>query len=181
MKVGLLGSHSTGKTSVATRYAELTGARLVTSASRRVHALGYPINQQATTLSQAATSMARLAAQLDAGEKFVSDRTLLDSMAYNQYQLDTAWDADPQAQFWYDTMDVISRHMMHQYDALFYFPITFPLTEDGIRAVEAEYQQEIDERILDFIDDYELDVYTVPNGSVEERVHFMIGETVEAT
>ncbi len=175
MRVGFAGSHSTGKTSVAVGLAERLGYRLVTSASRRVHALGYEINDKATVVSQAATSMARLAAQLDAGLDFVSDRTLLDSMAYNEYQLETLWADDPQAQFWYDTMDIITAHMMQEYDLIVYFPITFLPEEDGVRSTDIDYQADIDRRVREMLEKYRLRVYTMPEGTVEERVDYMEG------
>lgn len=173
MKVGFCGSHGTGKTSVAVGLAERMGYRLVTSASRRVHALGYDINDKASVVSQAATSMARLAAQVDAGFNFISDRTLLDSMAYNEYQLEHMWADDPKAQFWYDTMDIITAHMMNDYDIVIYFPITFPLIEDGVRATDLEYQADIDRRIKTFLEKYRLKVYTMPNGEVQDRIDYM--------
>lgn len=175
MRVGFVGTHGTGKTTVAVALAERLGYRLVTSASRRVHALGYEINDKATVVSQAATSMARLAAQLDAGLDFVSDRTLLDSMAYNEYQLENLWAGDQQAQFWYDTMDTITAYMMQQYDLIVYFPITFALEADGVRATDIKYQADIDSRIKAFLEKYRLRVYTIPNGDVISRVDYLEG------
>jgi predicted ATPase len=173
MKIALMGTHGVGKTSVAEMFSERYGVPIVTSASRRVKKLGYPINQHATCESQAATSMGRLAAQVAAGDNFISDRTLLDSMAYNKWQLEHVWSDDVKAEYWYDTMDIIAEHMMHQYDYLFYVPITFPLVADGVRAMEAKYQAEIDVLVQEFIERYGLEYAPLPPGTVEERVVFV--------
>lgn len=173
MKIALMGTHGVGKTSVAEMFSQQYGVPMVTSASRRVKKLGYPINQHATCESQAATSMGRLAAQLSAGDHFISDRTLLDSMAYNSWQLTHAWSDDPKAAYWYDTMDIIAEKVMKDYDYLFYVPITFPLVADGVRAMEDKYQADIDRLVQEFIKRYDLEYETLPSGTVEERVDFV--------
>lgn len=173
-RIGLLGSHGTGKTSLAAAYSAATGVPLVTSASRRVKQAGWPINQHATCESQAATTVGRLAAQLSAGDRFVSDRTLLDSMAYNKWQLDHIWKSSAKTTYWYETMEQVTLHAMQLYDALFYIPISFPIVADGVRATEIVYQRQIDELIQQFIVQYGLAVHVVPAGEIPARLQFML-------
>lgn len=173
LKIGFTGTHCTGKTSVAREFAKRYAMTLVTSASRRVNEIGYGINDEATCESQAATSMARLADQVSAGDRFISDRTLLDSMAYNKWQLDNVWPEGEQTQFWYDTMDTITRKQMRFYDYLIYVPITFPIVSDGVRAEDNAYQRDIDQLVLEFLGEYQLSYYYMPAGTVEERVDWL--------
>ncbi len=176
MKIGLAGSHGTGKTTLAQAFTQkYPHYNLVTSASRDVLKLGYPINMEATVESQAATSMLRLAQQVRGGENFVSDRTLLDSVAYNKYQLENLWRDNPSAQFWYETMDTITRDYMLRYDLVVYVPIHFPLVGDGVRSEDTDYQAWIDNAIQELIQDYGLSnlVATCPPGDIADRLEWL--------
>lgn len=174
MRIGMFGAHGTGKTSLARQYALETGVALVTGASRWVSSLGFPINEQATPESQAATSMARLLYQLNAGASFVSDRTLLDSVGYNKLMFPHWSDENlAQARFWYNTMDGISRYYMREYDLLVFVPISFELQADGVRSTAVKFQQDAEAVMLQLADDYGLVYAECPNGSVAERTEWL--------
>lgn len=174
MKIGLCGSHGTGKTTLANAFVTAHPEyKLITSASRDVRKLGYPINMDATVESQAATSMLRLAQQIRGGDKFISDRTLLDSVAYNKYQLENLWSGNESAQFWYDTMDDISKDYIKRYDHLIYIPIHFGLVGDGVRSEDAVYQKIIDQYIVELLQDYAVEFRICPQGTIAQRLNWL--------
>lgn len=55
----------------------------------------------------------------------------------------------------------------------YYIPIEFPLEQDGVRYEDEEFQRKIDEELVSFIYNFNLDI-TVIKGSIEERTNLII-------
>lgn len=58
-------------------------------------------------------------------------------------------------------------------EPLFYFPIAFPLVSDGVRPGKFE-QIQIDTLIKPMIKDTGANIYTMPEGTPEERANFVL-------
>lgn len=67
------------------------------------------------------------------------------------------------------------RCMRHSGDTLFYFPILFPLEEDGVRP-DGLVQAQIDDFIHDVLERENVLYKTVPMGTPEERADFILKE-----
>jgi nicotinamide riboside kinase len=180
MRIGFIGSHSTGKTSVALRLAEEHRNILyVPSASRKVLADGMPLNRQADEVSQILTTLARVVDEQSAYEEnadkiILSDRTPLDSLAYTKYQIDAVWGGEHK--FYWDYSEKFVKSAMLNYDLVFYFPVgQFALTPDGVRDTDEYYRERIDEIIEDLLGETELlnPYITMIDGSVAERTEFV--------
>lgn len=180
MRIGFIGSHSTGKTSVA----QLIDSRhdnviYVPSASRKVLADGMPLNRQADEVSQILTTVARIVDEQIAVEEnpdkiTLSDRTPLDSLAYTKYQIDRVWGGAHE--FYWNYSEKFVKAAMLKYDLVFYFPVgRFALTPDGVRDLDEAYRTSIDEIVVQLLSTTKLNNDYVPmiDGSVEERAAFV--------
>lgn len=179
IKIGFAGAHGTGKTSMAK--AMLDNERfkrfdVVPSTARQIKKYGYPINREANELSQTLVPVLRIIDEHEAFVKncsrmngLISDRTVVDSLAYTSYQYNRVWD---EGSFIYETMKRLTTMHMETYNVVLYFPVYWQVESDGIRDDDAEYQRDIDEIMAAILVDY--DYHVVPNVSPEERAEWFI-------
>ena len=139
LKVGLTGSHGTGKTTAAYELAtELKkkgyDAEIVTEAARS-HPAHLPINEQATTNSQKWIFAEMLRREMESNAQIsICDRTLLDVFAYT-YRID--------ATLAMSMLPFIKEHLK-TYTIIFYMePQTGYLKKDGVRSINKQFQKEI--------------------------------------
>ena len=182
MKIGLTGSHGTGKTSVAEAVVEDEwfkdrNWKFVPSTSALAVKEGYKINREANPLDQLVVTCSRIAAEYraDDGEcSLITDRTLVDSLAYTTYQFNNVWEYGG-TEFYYKTSFTLVEKQMQEYDKVFYFPVHWnPKTrKDGNRDPDAGYQRDIDSHIATYLEILEVPIIVMPNASVAERVDFI--------
>jgi GTPase SAR1 family protein len=94
----------------------------------------------------------------------ICDRSILDHWAYTKYFFAEILKRDGVLNLYEHFISEFCR----TYRKLFYIPIEFPLTDDGIREDDKGFQKAIDEIIFDLLESYALP-YSVVRGSVEER------------
>jgi predicted ATPase len=184
MRVGFIGSHSTGKTSVAKYITELDPKwTFVPSTARKVAAAGLGVNRQADHMSQILTTLSRFVDESRAHElnpDSMSDRTPLDSLAYTKYQIDNVWIGNDLNDFYWDYSKKFVIEAMKNYDLVFYFPVdAFAMTSDGLREEDERYRSDIDGIIVELIRDLGIKVLSVPNGTIEERSLYVL-ENIDA-
>ena len=146
MKIGIMGAHGTGKTTLAKRQAknlEDTGIRttVVTGAAR---ACPWPINRDATEEAQRWIYHRHMLMELEAVEKYEAvfcDRTALDSIVYSLVTglMPVVHDFFGPAVRWLRTYDEL--HWMRPKDGW--------LVDDGKRDVDPGFQLEVD-RVFDW-------------------------------
>lgn len=169
MIIGFFGSHGTGKTTTADLIADKMGCTQLTSKSREVGEF-LPINTEATHLSQLLITAGRANQAMHYSGTpgvYVADRTPLDSLAYTAYQADNVWTDTPD--IYLNESKNLVKNTMWRYTALFYFPVTFPPEDDGVRYSDVNYQDSIDYYIRSLADELGFFYQTVPDGTAEER------------
>jgi predicted ATPase len=150
VKIGLIGPHGAGKTTLVRDFcSEYPWITPITSASRDVHAAGWPLNQDATPLSQFLVSMARINKEQRAYETnnrmFISDRTPLDSIAYTLVQMDDFWaggKSSPMKYYLSVAEELAVRHT-RQYDKVFFIEPLDHIAYDGTRPTGEEYRNKV--------------------------------------
>ncbi|AIW02595.1 thymidylate kinase [Streptomyces phage Jay2Jay] len=188
MKIGMMGAHGTGKTSMA--QAMLDGPfstfSLVPSTARQIKAYGYPINREATELSQILVPLLRMVDEAEAftdqhnrmyKQGLISDRTLVDSLAYTMYQNANVWDNG--ALIEHVTMRLAQMHI-GTYAVLLYFPIYWDNVDDGVRDPDEQYRREIDNNIKTILELLDIRYYTVPNVAPEIRAEWLVQKIYRA-
>lgn len=188
IKIGMAGAQGTGKTSMAE--AMLTHGfnlfKLVPSTARQIKEYGYPINREATELSQILVPLLRM---IDESEQMtnkytrfnhqgiISDRTLIDSLAYTMYQVANVWD---DGAFIEHVTFRLTQMYMRTYNIVLYFPVYWDSVDDGVRDSDEAYRREIDLNIKSALELLDIEYLTVPNVSPEMRASWLVGKMHEA-
>lgn len=171
LKIGITGTHSTGKTTLAKALAEELCLPLIPEQARiaigkfKIDDLD-KFKEDADMFSTFQIDILRR--QLNEEMKhyhsgFISDRTTLCNFAY--YAVNTC----DSPKFFETYKKIALDNFVETYDVVFYVPIMFDLVDDGVRNKSVEYQRKIDNYIR-----YHLgmrkNVYEVKSKTVDGRV-----------
>ena len=170
MKVIFTGSQGTGKTSVL-KYFEEDGENVITEVVRRLNSeQGLPINENGTHKSQEII-FNEYKKLLSTNDSYVSDRGLVDVIAY------TMWisNHDPDniklslllATQMYELVEFNRKYS----DVIWvYFPIQFPVMDDGVRSVDEKFRKKIDENIRALLKFTKIKYIEVPYKNRDEQI-----------
>jgi nicotinamide riboside kinase len=158
MKIALIGTHGTGKTTLAL---ELT-ARLKKS-GKNVGFLGelagkcpLPINENTTPAAQKWIIYNQCVKEIEENIKFpilVCDRSVLDGYVYYNY-----WFGENKS------LEETIKEEMQGYDFLFKIPINKEyLKQDGIRSIDPKFQKDIDKKCDYLLTKFSIIPYTAKN------------------
>ncbi|MDQ4064552.1 MAG: ATP-binding protein [Actinomycetota bacterium] len=171
-RIAIVGSFSTGKTTLATEVAERLALPLLPEAAREVAGLGFKLDKDATPEIEALIFLKHFNNELSTYQ-FVVDRSMVDIMAYAGWVLDNRPRTKEMA-IWEECERLAERRLRTAYTHVFYLPIEFPIVPDGLRPDDPDFQKEIDERLVALLDSNGL-AYETVTGSVEERVDQVLG------
>lgn len=188
IKIGMTGAQGTGKTSMAEAMQKVAfrNFALVPSTARQIKAYGYPINREATELSQILVPLLRMIDEAEATankhnqlykQGIISDRTLVDSLAYTMYQTAHVWEHGEMIEH---ITFRLTQMYMRTYNVLLYFPIYWDSVDDGVRDSDEAYRREIDLNVKSVLELLDVDYWTVPNVSPEERSAWLVDKFDQA-
>jgi adenylate kinase family enzyme len=166
-RIAIVGSFSTGKTTLAVALARDLNLPLLPEVAREIVELGFKLDKDATPETEALIFLKQLNNEASSPE-FVGDRSLIDCMAYAGWVLDNQPYKKEMA-LWEECERLAERRLRTNYSHVFYLPIEFPIVLDGLRPDDPEFQKEIDERIVGLLTTHAVKYETV-TGSVEERL-----------
>lgn len=166
-RVVIVGSFSTGKTTLAESLARKLDLPLLPETAREVVELGFRLDKDATPETEALIFLKQYNNELSTPE-FVGDRSLIDVMAYAGWVLDNQ-PRTKEIALWEECERLAERGLRTNYSHVFYLPIEFPIVLDGLRPDDPEFQKEIDVRILSLLATHAVG-YTTVGGSVAERL-----------
>ena len=166
-RIAIVGSFSTGKTTLAEAVAQPLGLPLLPEAAREVAALGFKLDKDATPEVETLIFLKHFYNEM-VHRDFVADRSLLDVMAYAGWVLDHQERRKETALF--DECKKLAQHNLRsQYTHVFYLPIEFPIVPDELRPNDPEFQKDIDRRIVGLLESYDV-AYETLTGDVPTRV-----------
>ena len=174
MKIGFTGTISVGKTTLVNALKELPEFKdyhFSTERSKYLRDLGIPLNTDSTILGQT-VFMAERASEL-LNKNMITDRTVIDVMAFTH----SAKTIPYYISFDFNTY---ASHLIREYDYIFYVsPEGVELEDNGVRVVDMEYRNEIDNSIKNHISQYRSKIinYIELSGTTEERIK-KIKETI---
>jgi thymidylate kinase len=180
LKIGLMGSHDTGKTTIGfticgklkTRHynvefvqeiARHIPSQLIVNKGTNFYTQYWILNQQINE---------EILAILRGANMIVTDRTVVDNYAYafraSQSHIKQVSEDDLKI------MEAKCLHWVKTYDFLFYVPIPEKkMEDDGFRSTEKQFQLEIDDYIQQIVKDWGLNVVTL-EGTNDERIETML-------
>ena len=168
MKIGFCGTMSVGKTTLVNALKELPEFKdyvTRTERSKELMAMGIPLNTDSTLKGQT-VFLAERASEL-MQENIITDRTVIDVMAFAQASKSMNW-ADK------ETFHIYARCLISEYDYIFYIsPEGVEIEDNGVRETDADYRNEID-NIIRFILNQQkprIKNYGILEGPTEERIN----------
>ena len=166
-RIVFTGAQGTGKTTVLNEFKE-SGANIITEVVRQLNKKGVKINKDGDEKGQ--NKIFKVYKDLLSEwnkDGYISDRGLLDVMAYTKYLVDhgncpkTVLDKQLKqfAKFRTENPDI----------AYCYFPIEFDVVADGVRDTDENFRKEIDNNIQELMGQFGINPIRIV-GTVEERV-----------
>jgi nicotinamide riboside kinase len=166
-RIAIVGSFSTGKTTLAEILARDLDLPLLPEVAREVVNLGFKLDKDATPETETLIFMRQYNNELSTDE-FVGDRSLIDVMAYAGWVLENQ-ERRKEFALWDECERLAERRLRTNYSHVFYLPVEFPIVLDGLRPDDPDFQREIDERIVRLLRTHAVRYETV-TGGVEERM-----------
>ena len=166
-RIAIVGSFSTGKTTLAEALARHLELPLLPETAREVVELGFKLDKDATPETETLIFLKQYNNELSTDE-FVGDRSLIDVMAYAGWVIDNQ-PRRKESALWDECVKLAERRLRANYSHVFYLPIEFPIVLDGLRPDDPAFQEEIDQRVIRLLKSHDIDYETV-KGSVEERM-----------
>ena len=166
MKYIFTGAQSTGKSTILNHFEE-QGYPTITEVVRNLAKQGVKVNEMGDEKSQ--QLIFNTYYDLLSNEKdYVSDRGLIDVMAYTTYLYSHG---KISREIYEYQLGMTGKFLDDHIDdtVYFYFPIEFPVADDGFRSTDEEFRKEIDINILNLLIKFEI-VFIEVKGSVEERI-----------
>lgn len=174
-RVAIVGSFSTGKTTLAEAAAPTLGLPLLPEVAREIAALGFKLDKDATVETEALIFLRQLYNEMTHGE-FLGDRSLIDAMAYAGWVLDNQ-ERRKEFALWDACLDIARHQLRSNYSHVFYLPIEFGIVADGLRPMDPGFQEEIDRRIVKLLHDHDIR-YQALTGDVDERLRALTAALV---
>lgn len=172
-RIGIFGTQSVGKTTLLNALRSEPGLKdftFLTNMTRSVMADGFKINEQGDDRTQMEICR-RHAENVILHEHFITDRTMIDCLAYSVY----LYRRDRIKKATMENVEKYARHLLPSFTYLIYLPIEFDIVPDGTRSLDPEFRKEIDEIMSDS------DTYARFTGNTSIKVHRMSGSVVQRT
>ena len=159
MKIGIVGAHGVGKTTLARELAKALNLSIVPDTAAEAFHKGWAVNEKTTTENQFWILTKQIEYERDIKTNFIADKTLYDNLVYAKYIFD-----DPEIH------SVLKKIVLanSNYHLLIYLPIEIKLVDDG-RSIDPTFQKMIDREYLRLLEELGIKYFQV-KGSVEERV-----------
>jgi nicotinamide riboside kinase len=165
MRIGLAGTMSVGKTTLAKALGETDRFKdhvIQTERSKYLSNLGIPLNTDSTLNGQFVFLAERATELLQ--PNIITDRTIWDVCAFT---------FSAQSIDWFAKRDFVeaAMHMRTQYDIVFYVsPEGVPIEDNGVRTIDVEYRNKIDWVIRESLEEYKPNKLIYIKGTTEERI-----------
>lgn len=163
-RIGIIGAHGVGKSSVVEELVGITKIPVIKEIARR-YSLNSNINEYKFYQKQILLEQIKEETSLILSNgNFISDRSTIDNLAY--FLLKCKEVSIPEERKRY--CEIAMYNTLH-YSHLFHIPIEIPLQPDGFRFQDKLFQSQINDKIIQLTELFEIDVITI-TGSLEERV-----------
>lgn len=162
MRIAIVGTHSTGKTTLLESLAGHLDLPVLSEVAREKIAESDKLPHLMTGGERGKFQKLVLEEQMrreSSSGRFIADRSVFDAVAY---AFDTPY---------YETLRILAKTHAEAfpYDRIFFLPVEFPLEGDGVRNEDEAYRDAIDRELRAILDHAEIPYQTV-RGNPEERL-----------
>ena len=165
MRIGLAGTMSVGKTTLAKALGEIDRFKdhsVYTERSKYLRDLGIPLNTDSTINGQFVFLAERASELLH--PNIITDRTIWDVSAFTLSSKSIDWFAKR------DFVEA-AMHLRTQYDIVFYVsPEGVELEDNGVRTIDVEYRNKIDWTIKEALEEFKPNKLIYIKGTTEQRI-----------
>jgi nicotinamide riboside kinase len=170
-RIAIVGSFSTGKTTLAEASAPKLGVSLLPEVARELADQGFKLDKDATVETETLIFLRQYYNEMTHSQ-FVGDRSLIDVLAYAEWVLEHQ-ERRKEFALWDSCLDIARHQLRSNYSHVFYLPIEFGIVPDGLRPMDPEFQEDIDRRIVGLLRRYDVHYETL-TGNVEERLDALL-------
>jgi nicotinamide riboside kinase len=169
MRIGLTGTMSCGKTTLAKALGEtnrLADHSVQTERSKYLRDLGIPLNTDSTLKGQF-IFLAERASEL-IQPNIITDRTIWDVCAFTM---------NAQSINEHEKLSFVQTALMlkNEYDIVFYVdPVGVKMEDNGVRTTDLEYRKQIDKTIRELLKMYPPHLLITVKGTTEERTETVL-------
>lgn len=184
MNIALTGSHSTGKTTLLNEVVRRNNKYKIvsiTETARIVIEKGFPMAKDATVDSYINYVNEQLKSELNTSkikyDILISDRTILDAVAYSQ--VNKKLTNDPYIPTY--VIEMLEKVWLIEkefYDFYVYCPVEYPLIFDGVRDADCVYQKTVSAQLKILLEKNNIKHYVI-SGNVDQR-HDALVKIIEA-
>jgi len=162
MKIAVIGSHGTGKSTLSKALSEKLGyGRIPDIVRDEAVQKGFLINEDTPIETQIWLVARQIELERNTQLPWIADKVLFDYAVYGDIILKDE-----------EVKSVVNRLVERNanYDLIFYLPIEFSLEADGVRSADPEFQKKIDEYYRVYLQKQRIGFFEL-TGSVEERLN----------
>jgi adenylate kinase family enzyme len=191
IQIGILGSHGTGKTTLANKFIELQhhlgrkGFMTDDGCSRAIKKKGFKINQSGSYVTQIEISKELV-------DRFKPNSLNEDKVCHCSFVIRVSTVARMYAYLKYITeytqtnytankVNIAVRDMLHNWaiyelctslNEIIFLPIEFGIDDDGVRSTDEEYQKIIDKYLIELLEEAGCN-YRILRGDIDTRVKML--------
>lgn len=169
MRIGLVGTMSVGKTTLAKALGEtdiFKNHSVQTERSKYLRDLGIPLNTDSTLKGQFIFLAERTSELLQ--ENIITDRTIWDVCAFTM---------NAQSIGEHEKLSFVQTALMlkNEYDLVVYVdPVGVKMEDNGVRTTDLEYRNKIDKTIRELLKMYPPHLLVTVKGTTEERIETIL-------
>jgi len=171
MRIGLTGTMSVGKTTLAKALGEIEmfkGYPVQTERSKYLRDIGVALNTDSTLKGQLVFAAERSIELMQTN--IITDRTVYDVCAFTLSSKSMGW---TEKRYFTELL----LQLRDEYDAIIYVsPIGVDIEDNGVRTVDVEYRNKIDTTINEMLISFPPKKLITVKGSTEERINTIISQ-----
>ena len=173
MKIGLTGTMSVGKTTLAKALGEIDKFKdhsVQTERSKYLRDLGVALNTDSTLKGQLVFAAERSIELMQ--ENIITDRTVYDVSAFTLSSKSMGW---TEKRYFTELL----MQLRDDYDVIIYVsPLGVEIEDNGVRTVDAEYRTKIDTTIREMLVSFPPKKLIEVSGSTEERINTITSQLI---